>query len=58
VFDSKTSSGTPYTWEWINHAGYSGTYYTVRVVVGRNRKDTRAYQQAAEQRFYLTMAGN
>lgn len=58
IFDSFTRSGTPYSWSWTNHAGYSGNYYTVRVVVGRFQKSTGRFQQAEEQRFYFTMRGN
>jgi hypothetical protein len=58
IFDSHTSSGTPYSWDWTNWNGYTGTYYTVRVIVGRYQKSTQTFHMAEEQRFYLTMGGN
>ena len=58
IFDSHTKNGTPYSWDWTNWYGYTGTYYTVRVVVGRYQMSSQTYQVAEEQRFYLTMGGN
>lgn len=58
VFDSTTSSGTRHQWGWANTHGHTGFFYTVRVIVGRYQGSTGRFNQAEEQRFYLTMGGN